>query len=68
MTFVNLTKTEVSYSVALDKSTDINDMSQLDISVLSVNDQFEITEEVLSMNPLQGCTIAKGVFQLLCDS
>ena len=49
-------------------STDINDNAQIAIFVRSVNNQFEVTEELLCVKTMQGCTTAKDVFEQLCDA
>ncbi|XP_016327429.1 LOW QUALITY PROTEIN: general transcription factor II-I repeat domain-containing protein 2-like [Sinocyclocheilus anshuiensis] len=55
-------------SVALDESTDITDSAQLAIFIRGINDQFEVTEELLSLCPMHGRTTAKDIFQQLCDA
>ncbi|XP_026116348.1 general transcription factor II-I repeat domain-containing protein 2B-like [Carassius auratus] len=57
-----------AYSVALDESTDITDSAQLAIFIRGINDQFEVTEELLSLCPMHGRTTAKDIFQQLCDA
>jgi hypothetical protein len=57
-----------AYSVALDESTDKTDTAQLAIFIRGINDQFEVTEELLSLCPIHGRTTAKDIFQQLCDA
>ena len=54
--------------MALDESTDINDDAQLAIVFCGVNNQFEVTEELLCVKTMQGRTTAKDVFEQLCDA
>lgn len=46
----------VYYSVALDESTDIKDVAQLCIFIRGINKNFEIFEELLSLQPMVGQT------------
>jgi hypothetical protein len=46
------------FSIALDESTDISDMSQLLFFVRTVDDTFSVKEELLDLVPLH--TSAKG--------
>ncbi len=54
-------------SVALDESTDKTDTAQLAIFIRGINEQVEVTEELLSLCPMHGRTTAKDIFQQLCD-
>ena len=54
--------------MALDKSTDINDDAQLAVFSLAVNNQFEVTEELLCVKTMQGRITAKDVFEQPCDA
>ena len=54
--------------MALDESTDINDDAQLAVFSLAVNNQFEVTEELLCVKTMQGCTTTNDVFEQLCDT
>ncbi|XP_071979042.1 general transcription factor II-I repeat domain-containing protein 2-like [Engystomops pustulosus] len=56
------------YSVALDETTDITDTAQLAIYVRGVDDNFEVTEELLSLVPMHGQTTAQEIFHQLCDA
>lgn len=57
----------IAYSVALDKSTDETEISPLAI-FFSVDDKIEVTEELLSLCPMHGCTTAIQIFQQLCGA
>ncbi len=57
-----------AYSVALDESTDKTDTAQLAIFIRGINEQFEVTEELLSLCPMHSRTTAKHIFQQLCDA
>ncbi|XP_069792252.1 LOW QUALITY PROTEIN: general transcription factor II-I repeat domain-containing protein 2-like [Narcine bancroftii] len=56
------------YSVALDETTDITDTAQLAIYVRGVDDNFEVTEELLTVIPMPGQTTAQEIFYQLCDA
>ena len=43
-------------------------MFQLAIFSYGVNNQFEVTEELLCVKTMQGRTTAKDVFDQLCDA
>ena len=51
------------FSLALDESTDIGDTAQLLIFVRAISDNFEITEELLSMESMKGTTTGKDIFE-----
>jgi hypothetical protein len=53
------------YSLALDESIDIKDISQLSIFVRGVNEKFEIKEELLRIKPIYGTTKGKDIFDSL---
>lgn len=55
------------YSVALDETTDITDTAQLAMYVRSVDDSFEVMEELLTVIPMHGQTTAQEIFRKLCD-
>ncbi|XP_078495376.1 general transcription factor II-I repeat domain-containing protein 2A-like [Ciona intestinalis] len=51
------------FSLALDESTDIDDTAQLLIFVRGISENFEITEELLSMESMKGTTTGKDYFE-----
>lgn len=51
------------FSLALDESTDINDTAQLLVFIRGVNTEFEVTEELASMNSLHGTTTGEDIFK-----
>ncbi|KAK7916070.1 hypothetical protein WMY93_011831 [Mugilogobius chulae] len=57
-----------AYSVALDESTDITDTAQLAVYVRGVSNNFDITEELLTVIPMHGQTTAQEIFHQLCDA
>ncbi|KAL3841593.1 hypothetical protein ACJMK2_019710 [Sinanodonta woodiana] len=57
-----------AYSVALDESTDVTDIAQLEIYVRGVDDKFEVMEELLKVTPMHGDTTAQDIFCQLCDA
>lgn len=57
-----------SYSLALDESTDVTDTAQLAIYIRGVDNNFDVTEELLSLIPMHGQTTGQEIFRQLCDS
>lgn len=53
------------YSVALDESTDVSDSAQLLIFLRGVNENFEVTQELASMQTLHGTTKGTDLFGCL---
>ena len=53
------------FSLALheDESTDIGDTAQLLVFVRAISENFEITEELLSMESMKGTTTRKDIYQ-----
>lgn len=53
----------VWYSLALDESTDVTDISQLAIFIRGVDQNMNITEELLDMIPMHDTTTAQDLFE-----
>ena len=51
------------FSIALDESTDINDISQLLIFIRGVDSNFEITEELLSVSSMHRTITGEDIFK-----
>jgi hypothetical protein len=51
------------FSLALDESTDVTDTAQLLLFIGGVNAEFEVTEELASMNSLRGTTTGENIFK-----
>lgn len=51
-----------SFSIALDKSTDLSDTTQLTIFIQGVDKEFTVTKELLALQHLKGITIGKDIF------
>ena len=51
------------FSLALDQSTDIDDTAQLLIFVRGISENFEITEELLSMESMKDTTTREDIFE-----
>ncbi|KAK3797580.1 hypothetical protein RRG08_054608 [Elysia crispata] len=51
------------FSLALDESTDVDDTAQLLIFVRGISENFEITEELLSMESMKDTTIGRDIFE-----
>ena len=51
------------YSLALDESPDIEDTAQLLVFSRGIDENFEITEELLSIEHLKGTTTAQDLFE-----
>ncbi|XP_033606233.1 general transcription factor II-I repeat domain-containing protein 2 isoform X2 [Cryptotermes secundus] len=51
------------FSLALDELTDITDTAQLLLFIRRVNADFEVTEELASMNSLRGTTTGEDIFK-----
>ena len=50
------------FSLALDENTDIDDTAQLLIFVGGISENFEITEELLSMESMKDTTTGEDIF------
>ena len=53
------------FSVALDESVDVNDISQLMIFARMVDENFEVQEELLTLHPLTGETKGSDIYEAL---
>ena len=51
------------FSLALDESTDVDDTAQLLIFVRGISENFEITEELLSMESMKDTTTGGDIFE-----
>ena len=51
------------FSLALDESTNIDDTAQLLIFVRGISENFEITEELLSMESIKDTTTGEDIFE-----
>ena len=51
------------YSLALDESTDIEDTAQLLVFIRRIDENFEITEELLSLEHLKDTTTGQDLFE-----
>ena len=56
------------YSVALDENTDFNDTAQLTVYVSSLDDNFEMIEELPTVMLMHVHTTAHEIFHQLCDA
>ncbi|XP_010771180.1 general transcription factor II-I repeat domain-containing protein 2A, partial [Notothenia coriiceps] len=52
----------ISYSLAVDESTDRTDTAQLSIFIRGVDSQLSVTEELLDVKPIHGTTTGKDIF------
>ncbi|KAI5150109.1 hypothetical protein ENBRE01_1306 [Enteropsectra breve] len=59
---VERTKAFKWFSLALDESTDITDTAQLLIFIRGISAEFEITEELASLNSINGTTKGENIF------
>lgn len=50
------------FSIALDEITDISDTAQLAIFIRGIDENFNITEELLSLHPMKGITTGEEIF------
>ena len=53
------------FSLAMDESTDISDTAQVSIFIRAVSDNFEVMEELLGFESLQGTTKGTDLFEIL---
>lgn len=50
------------YSIALDESTDMSHTAQSAVFIRGVSEDFEITEELLGLQPMKGTTQSTDLF------
>lgn len=55
----------VFYSLCLDESTDINDLSQLIVCVKSVNQNLDTTEEMLLLESMHGHVTGENLYKII---
>lgn len=67
MSLMHETAEFVFYSIALDESTDVSDTAQLAIFIRGINNNFKITEELLSLYPMKGTTQGTDLFQSVME-
>ena len=53
------------YSLALDESTDVQDTAQLLVPIWGINTHFELTEQLLGVEPLKDTTIGHDSFNVV---
>lgn len=53
----------IAFSIALDESTDINDIAQLAIFIRGVDENLNITEELLDLVPMRDTTTGEDIFE-----
>ena len=56
----------VSFSLAVDESTDASDTAQLSVFVRGVDSNLCVTEELLGFKPMHGTTTGKEIFEEVC--
>lgn len=61
----DLARNLMYFSIALDESTDLSDTSQLAIMIRGVDNQFNVTEDFLTMSSLHGTTTGKDIYENL---
>ena len=52
------------FSLVLDESSDIGNTAQLLVFVRAISENFEITEELLSMESMKGTTTGKDIYHM----
>lgn len=55
------------FSISLDESTDVKDTAQLAIFVRGIDSNFEITEEMLAIQPMKETTTGEDIFNEVCN-
>ena len=61
--YLKLENHSSDYSLALDESTDIEDTAQLLVFIREIDENFEITEELLSLEHLKDTTTGQDLFE-----
>jgi len=61
----NKTQEFISFSIALDESTDVCDTSQLLLFIRGVNKDLEISNELLSVHSMHGTTTGIDIFKVI---
>jgi hypothetical protein len=54
----------VAYSIAIDESTDVKDITQHDVFVRGVNEDFELVKELLELVPMKGKQVLIKLFSI----
>ncbi|KAG6924592.1 GTF2I repeat domain containing 2 [Chelydra serpentina] len=60
---IQISKDFQEFSVALDESTDVSDITQCAVFIRRVDCNLNITEELLDLMPLKGTTMGRDIFQ-----
>ncbi|XP_049310644.1 general transcription factor II-I repeat domain-containing protein 2-like [Bactrocera dorsalis] len=63
----NRISTFTSVSLALDESTDVNDIAQLAVFIRGTDIDFNITEELLDIIPMKGTTTGEDIFNAVMN-
>lgn len=58
-------KTFIAFSIALDESTDINDVAQLGLFIRGVDESLNITEEFVELVPMTDTTTSNDIYSSL---
>lgn len=56
----------VSFSLAVDESTDASDTAQLSVFIRGVDSKMSVTEELLGFKSMHGTTTGKDIFEEVC--
>ncbi|XP_050338240.1 general transcription factor II-I repeat domain-containing protein 2-like [Bactrocera neohumeralis] len=63
----NRISTFTSVPLALDESTDVNDIAQLAVFIRGTDIEFNITEELLDLIPMKGTTTGEDIFNAVMN-